>query len=129
VSAKVVNGGLDKVLIPDTVNGTNSRPFTAPKGAKVLTIHAPALTGGATLKIQAVDPQDNDQQSETWRDASAAVIAATIAFCALTTIPGNAATTIPAAALPTGPMRFVASAAQTGAIDNETILLSWGLDG
>jgi hypothetical protein len=119
----------EKVTIPDAVNGTNSRAFSAPRGAKTMTLHIPSLTSGATVKIQAADPRGGDQDALTWRDISAAVITATIGFCALTTIPGNAATTIPVAALGAGALRLVASAAQTGAVDNETILITWGFDG
>lgn len=129
MSSQATDRVFTKVTIPDTVNGTNSRAFTIPKGAKTMTIHAPSLTSSATLKIQALDPQDNDQASDTFRDLSAVVIASAIAFCALATIPGNAATSIPVAALASGPHRFVASAAQTGVVDNETILVSFGFDG
>lgn len=120
----------EPVSIPDTVDGINSSAFTMPRGAKTLIINCPALTSSATLKIQNLDPQASDKDSDTWRDLYAVVIQSSVlAYSQLTGIPSNQATVIPVPALGAGIFRFVASVAQTGAIGNKTILLSWGFDG
>lgn len=130
MSYKATNSIFDKVTIPDATDGTASRSFSIPKGAKTVAIHVPDLVGANTLKIQALQPRDNDQQAETWKDVSATVITGTSpTYCALSGIPENAVTTLPVAALGGGIFRFVASGAQTGAADALTIYLDWGLDG
>jgi len=130
VSYKADNSIFDKVTLPTVTDGTLSRSFSAPNGAKVLTIHNPTLTGSATLAIQVLDPQDSDQAAENWRQLKVLVIAAAAAaYTVVDAIPTGSAVTIPVAALGGGIFRFVASAAQTGAPDNGTILIRWGLDG
>jgi len=122
---------LEKVLLPDTVNGQNSRPFSVPRGAKTCTLHVPDLVGAATtLKVQAADPRSGDAESLTFRDLSAPVISgAAFTYSTVSAIAESAATVIPVTALGGGVLRLVASAAQTGAVDALTVLLTWGFDG
>lgn len=120
----------EAVQIPDTVDGSNSFAFSMPRGAKTLIINCPALTASATLTIQSLDPQASDKDSDTWRNLFAVVIqSAVLAYSQLTGIPSNQATVIPVPALGAGIFRFVSSNAQTGAIGNKSILISWGFDG
>ena len=129
MSYKADNSIFDKVTLPTVTDGTISRSFSAPNGAKVVTIFNPTLTGSATLAIEALAPQDGDQSAETWLPLKVIILTATIGFMTVTTIPTGSAVTFPVAALGGGIFRFIASAAQTGAPDNGTILLRWGLDG
>ena len=119
----------DKILIPDTLDGQNSRAFSVPKGAKVMTIHAPDLPVATTYAIQAADPRDSDFETLVWRTLVVVVITATIGFMTVTGIPDNQAVTIPVAALGGSVLRFVASVGVTGGIDSQTIKVTWGMDG
>lgn len=128
MSYKAWNVIHDKVLIPDATNGTNSRPFSIPKGAKMMTIFVPDLVGvGTTLLVQALQPQDQEGQSETWVAVGCFDLTdGTIE--ALDAIPESAATTLPITATGGGILRFVASAAQTGAADALTIYITYAMD-
>lgn len=127
MSYKADSSLFDKVTLPTAANGTTSRSFSVPRGARVLAIHCPDLTVDATLTVEGLDPLDSDQASETWRTVAVAVIAAgALGMCTLSGIPDNQTTVIPVADLGGGIFRFVASAGQTGAADALTIRLSWG---
>jgi hypothetical protein len=128
MSYKAWNALYDKVTLPDATNGTFSRPFTVPDGAKVVAIHVPDLVGvGTTVLVQSLRPPEQDNEAEVWTPVSVFDLTDGT-FEALDAIPESAVTTLPATALGFGVHRFVASAAQTGAPDALTIHLVWGLD-
>ena len=121
-----------KVTIPTAVNGSDSRPFSVPQGAKVMMVFVPDLVGaGTTLKLQALAPQVDDVSTETWLDVGAFDLTAGGAGAPIVIdqIPESACTTIPISAVGGGPFRFTASAAQTGAADALVIRLRFGQDG
>lgn len=102
------------VAMPATGETVNSAPFSVPKGAFSLAIHAPtSFVGGGTVKIQSLDP-DDDQAAEAWRDVQW-VNLADGTFIAADQIPQNKVTTIPVAAIGGGVLRFVATTDQSGA--------------
>jgi len=120
-----------KVTMPTVVNGTDSRPFSVASGAKVMSVYVPDLVGAATtLKLQALAPQVDDVDAETWLDvATFNLITGANPPIVLDEIPELACTTIPVSATGAGPLRFVASVAQTGAADAISIRLRFGQDG
>lgn len=100
---------LPKVRMPalgETVNGDH---FSVPRGSQAVTFHVPDLAGTATLKLQALDPQDQ----ATWRDVYVFNLSAGGAQ-QLASIPESAATTLPTAAIGSGVLRLVASEDQSG---------------
>jgi hypothetical protein len=128
MSAKVWNAVWDAVTLPTTTNGTNSQPFSVPKGAKSVGIHVPDLVGVAsTVHIEALQPPVSEGVTEVWTAVSVFDLTdGTVE--ALNAIPESAVTTLPTSALGGGVFRFVASAAQTGSADALTIYLVWGFD-
>ena len=126
MSYKATTTVWDKVTLPTAVDGTESRPFSIPKGASSVTFHVPDLVGAATLKIQALTPQDGDRDTEVWTDLKYADMAATtLGFVAIAAIPESSAITFPGVSLGGGILRFVASGAQTGAADALTVRIGW----
>lgn len=93
---------------------TATKGFSVPRASIVLGIYCPALAGGATLKIQALAPQLNDQEADVWYDVSAFDLAGSGTPIELAAIPGNAATTVPVTATGAGVLRLVASSDQSG---------------
>lgn len=96
----------------------NSAPFTVPKGAFVMTIHAPTLAG--SLTIQALDP-DTDQATEVWRTVSAATGVTLVPLTAIAA--SGLAVTYQVAQLGGGVLRFVSST--TEAASPQTIKLTF----
>ena len=106
---------LDKVRMPIAGGTVNSEPLTVPHGAWAMTVHCPTTTGPATMSIQTLEPADDDQASETWRNVSMSVTSA-VTTTALTAITmSNLAITYPLSAIGGGQLRFVASQDQSGA--------------
>jgi formate-dependent nitrite reductase membrane component NrfD len=91
----------------------NSAAFTVPRGAYTMTVHCPALASAATVAIQVLEPQGDDQVTDAWRTASSVAGVTLTAYTGM--VLTNTASTIPIAALGGGVMRFVASATQAGA--------------
>ncbi|HXE88962.1 MAG TPA: hypothetical protein VN524_19410 [Hyphomicrobiaceae bacterium] len=107
-----ITPGQTRLPIP---GGTvNSRPISVPSAALVMAISVPALVGSATLKIQTLVIQLDDQQAEVWQDVSAFNLASGTPI-ALAGIPSNTTTTVPVTASGGGVIRFVASADQSSA--------------
>lgn len=105
----------------DTVNGET---FSIPRGSQAITIHVPVLAGGATLRLQALDPNGSDQIStEVWRDVKVFNLSSG-GIQALAALPQSTAVTLPTAAIGAGVMRLVASADQSGAPLFISIVLS-----
>jgi hypothetical protein len=114
----VANYGWDivpaDVAMPISGGTVNSAAFSVPRGAFSMAIHTPtAFDGGATVKLQSLDPND-DQTTEAWRDVQW-VNLADGTFIAADQIPQNKVTTIPVTATGGGVLRFVASGDQSGA--------------
>ncbi len=122
------NGIQANVTMPTATDGTNSRPVAVPRGAKAVTIFVPALVGVAsTLLIQSLTP-DDDGATEVWTTITVFDLTDGT-FEALDALPESTVVTIPVSALGGGVIRFVASAAQTGAADAITIKLLFNMDG
>ena len=118
-----------RVLLPDATDGTDSREFVVPEGSKVMVVHVPALVGVAsTLKLQAQERKLTDAETAVWGDITVFNLTDGT-FTALDGLPESTVVTIPVSAIGPGPLRFVASAAQTGAIDAITIPVLFGRDG
>jgi len=67
MSYKAWNGTRDVINVAN--GGTVSDPFSAPLGAKVLSIYFPAMTSvAASGTIQALVPPEQDGASEVWLD-------------------------------------------------------------
>lgn len=104
-----------RVLLPITGGTVNSVPFTVPKDRLSMTVHVPAMTGtGATVKLQALFPSENDQVAESWADVSVFNLADGT-FVALDGLVESTTVTIPVAATGGGVLRFVASETQAAA--------------
>ena len=115
-----------KATIPD--EGTDSNSFSYAVGTKTLAIHVPAMTGtGASVKIQALRPKEQENDTDVWTDVSVFDLAAGTAHVALDAILESTCVTVPVSACGPGPLRFVASESQTGgAVD---IYVGFGMDG
>src|SRR5437870_3507340 len=100
--------------MPDTANGSNSRSFSVPKGAKNAVIFFPDLTGAGTCKIQVLQPQDSDQAAEVWTDALVVIYAAgaTITTLTLAGFADSSSYVLPTTGLGGATMRFVSTVAQ-----------------
>jgi hypothetical protein len=127
MSAFAWNHPFDAITLPDATNGTASRAFSVPKSARGVTFIVPDLVGVATtVLLQTMTPPTQDGATPTWVALSAFDLTdGTVE--ALDAIPESAATSLPATALGGGMLRFVASAAQTGAPDALTIYAVWML--
>lgn len=121
-------GVWQNVTLPDSADGTDSQPFSVPRGAKVVTIVVPTLVGASsTVKLQVQSPAVSADESASWSDLGVFDLTDGTRE-ALDGIPEELSTTLPVSALGAGVLRFVASAAQTGAADAITIKLIWGFD-
>lgn len=128
MSAKVWNGPYDRVFLPDATNGTNSRPFSVPKGARAATIFIPDLVGvGTTVLIQSLQPPLQENETEVWVNISVFDLTDG-SFEVLDALVESTCVTLPVTALGTGVLRFVASAAQTGAADALEIRVLWAME-
>jgi len=117
---------LAKVRMPIAGGTVNSEPFTVPKGALAMTVHCPTTTGPGTMSIQTLEPADDDQVSETWRNVSMSLNSA-VTTTALTAITlSNLAVTYPLAAVGGGQLRFVASQDQSAAPVNIRVVFHMG---
>lgn len=118
-----------RVTMPDATDGTNSREFAVPEGAKVMVIHVPALVGTATtVKLQTKAHQLTDDETAVWGDITVFNLSDGT-FTALDGMLESTVVTVPVSATGPGPLRLVASAAQTGAVDVITIGIIYGRDG
>jgi hypothetical protein len=98
-------------LMPASGGTVNGDSFAVPRGAKVMTIHVPALAGDlSTLKIQSLDLNDKT----TWRDITVFDLTDGT-FEALDGLPEGTVVTLPITATGGGMLRFVASADQSSA--------------
>lgn len=120
----------DAVTLPTSTNGTSSRQFTVPQGAKSMTIILPDLVGVATTaKLQVGTPTVlNNEATLTFTDLTVFDLTDG-SFEALDGLPESTAVVIPVTAVGGGILRFVTSAAQTGAADALTIYVVWGMEG
>lgn len=105
-----------KIQMPWVANAetVNSEPFNVARNTQTMTIHCPALIGGASLTLQTLDPQNADTASIatwTWRNVFVFNLSSG-GVVQLTAIPSNQATTLPIAATGGGVFRFVASGSQ-----------------
>jgi len=122
MSASVWNGPNDIVTIAS--GGTNSTPFSMPDNALGVLLFLPTLTN--SVKIQALQPKDGDQDADAWADLStiltggAAVTVSTVSGLASATAYG-----FDAGVLGAGVFRFVSGGAE-GAL--RTIRISWRVD-
>lgn len=120
----------DAVKIPDTVNGSNSRAFSVPRGAKTAVFYFPDLSGTPTCKVQVLTPQASDKAAEVWVDLTAVIFAtgAGIGSMSMAGFQESTAYSLPIQGLGGATMRFVASAAQGATVDAFTIFVVWGID-
>lgn len=125
MSYKAWNTINDFVTMPDATDGTDSKPFSAPKDVKAMRVHIPALVGTATtIKLQALDPEVGDGEDESWGDVTVFDVADG-SFEPIDALPESTVVVLPASITGGGVFRWVASAAQTGAIDAITIKVVW----
>jgi len=62
-----MNGLASRVLMPDVVDGVNSRQFDVPSGSKVMVVHVPALVGVAsTVLVQTQEPKQGEGETPVW---------------------------------------------------------------
>jgi hypothetical protein len=88
-------------------------------------VHIPALVGTATtIKLQALDPEVGDGEDESWGDVTVFDVADG-SFEPIDALPESTVVVLPASITGGGVFRWVASAAQTGAIDAITIKVVW----
>jgi hypothetical protein len=114
-----------RVTLPTAVNGTESNEFAVPEGAVTMVVHVPALIGtGATLLLQTKAHQLTDDETGVWADIDYMIDAGT--FTALDGLLESTAVVIPTRYTGPGPLRFVASEAQTGAIAAITVRVTFG---
>lgn len=115
----MANYGWDVVLsrsaMPVTGGTVNGGAFSVPKNAVAMTLFVPSLASSATVKLQSLTPQPDDQVTDAWLDCSTFDLAGGGTPIALSAIPGNAATTVPITACGGGVLRPVASATQVSA--------------
>jgi hypothetical protein len=127
MSQAVITGKYDKVTYPSAANGTKSRPFAVPRGAKSAVIFAPA-TGG-NWDIQAVPPPDSDQVTLTSQALSYIAQPTAAGAAILVTLTGFAASSAVAIdAHLLGGGIFMFSSAAVSTIDSLTFLISWNID-
>jgi hypothetical protein len=120
----------EAVKIPDTANGSNSRSFGVPRGAKTATFFFPDLNGTPTCKVQVLTPQFGDQDADVWIDLIAVIfsVGANIGSMNIAGFQESTAYSIPIQGLGGANMRFVASSAQGATVDAFTIYVLWGID-
>lgn len=112
-AGKAWDSDLGFVNMPTAGGTVNSDVFTVPKGAYTMTVHCPTLASAATLAIQVLMPQVDDQVADVWSTASSVSGVTLTAYTGI--VLTNLSATIPISALGGGVMRFVASATQAGA--------------
>jgi hypothetical protein len=114
-----------RVTLPDAVDGTDSREFAVPEGMVTMVVHVPSLVGtGATLKLQTKAHQLTDDESASWVDIDYMIDDGS--FTALDGLLESTTVVIPVLYTGPGPLRFVASEAQTGAVDAITVRVTFG---
>lgn len=123
---KVYSGPWSQVTI--AIGGTTSGDFDLPTGAKTLQIHIPALETATTVALQANRPKDQENESDVWTTITVFDLTDGT-FEALDGMGSTAAAlvVIPVSASGPGPLRFLASGAQTSAA--RVIYISYGMDG
>ena len=121
-------GVWENIFLPTVTDGTNSQPFSVPTGAKSVTFIVPALIGAAsTLLIEVQSPPVTNTETAVWSPLG--LFDTTDGTReALDAIPEEVATVFPASVLGSGVLRFVASVAQTGAVDAFSIKAIWAFD-
>jgi hypothetical protein len=130
MSYKATDYTFDTVKMPDTANGSNSRSFSVPRGAKTAVFFVPDLTGAGTCSLQVLQPQGGDQDAETWVALSAVVYAAgaTIGAMVMAGFADSTAYVVPVQGLGGATIRFVSTVAQGATVDAFTIFVVWGFD-
>ncbi|HYE59339.1 MAG TPA: hypothetical protein VD948_12580 [Rhodothermales bacterium] len=109
------NGTVVRPLMPASGETQNGEPFAVPKGARVMTVHVPALAGSnTTVKVQALAPVAGVDQSanQTWADVTAFDVTDG-GYEALDGIPESTTATFPVSVTGGGMLRLVASADQS----------------
>jgi hypothetical protein len=109
------NGVAAHVKMPGSGETVNSEYFPVARGAKVLTVHVPALTGtGATVKLQSLAPTETVEATQVWTD----VVVFDLTDGTMEALDGlveSTTVTIPVSATGGGMLRFVASESQAAA--------------
>jgi hypothetical protein len=109
-----------KPHMPTSGGTTDSDSISVPRGSQTVSFHIPALAGAATWKLQALDPID----MSTWRDIQVFNLASG-GIQALGAVPnGSKVTTFPTSALGSGVIKVVASADQSGAPFNFSVVFN-----
>ena len=124
--AKFYSGPWTRVTIAQA--GTDSGDFELPTGAKTLQIHIPILEAGTTVALQANVPKEQENVTDAWTGVTVFDLTDGT-FEALDGMGSTSATivVIPVSATGPGPLRFVASGAQTTAA--RVIHVAYGMDG
>jgi hypothetical protein len=107
------NGVAARVRMPVTGGTTRSEILTVPRGAKVMTIHVPALVGtGATVKLQTLAPTETVEATQVWSDISVFDLTDGT-FEVLDALVESTAVTLPISATGGGNLSFIASEDQS----------------
>jgi hypothetical protein len=110
----VWNGIPARVRMPEVGGTVNGQRFPVPGGSKVLTVYVPALTGGATLKLQTLAPTELVEDTEVWADVSVFNLTDG-SFVVLDGFVASTHVTIPISATGGGVLRLVATLDQSAA--------------
>lgn len=104
------NGIPARPLMPASGETVNGEAFPVPGGAKMVTVHVPALPGAATtIKLQTLAPTETVEATQVWSDITVFDLTDGT-FEALDALPESTTVTIPVSATGGGNLRFVASA-------------------
>lgn len=99
--------------VGETVNG---QPFAVPGGAKMMTIHIPALTGAAaTVLLETLAPTETVEATQVWTAVSVFDLTDGT-FELLNAMVESTAVTLPISATGGGYLRLVASEDQSAAV-------------
>jgi hypothetical protein len=118
------NGIVVRPRMPVTGGTVNGEPFTVVRGAKVLQIHIPAMTGTGTVLLQALAPTEIVEATEVWSDITVFDLTDGT-FEKLDGLPESTCVTIPVSATGGGTLRFVGSEDQSGAAFLITVFQSF----
>lgn len=109
------NGVIARPRMPASGETVNSQSFAVPRGAKLMTVHVPALTGtGATVKLETLSPTETVEATQVWDDISIFDLTDG-SFEVIDGFVESTAVTIPISATGGGNLRFVASEDQSSA--------------
>jgi len=111
-------------LTGTTSGTTNTQHFRVMKGAKSLTVFVPNLATSTAIKLQALTPLDDIDNTQTWVDLN--LVNLTDCTLVAMSFADNKTFTIPVTALGGGVLRW--ACADTQAVSPLTIYHHWNFD-